>query len=171
MVAKLKSLTATIFVTTRQASSFILLGKSSFHQHQYHRRVAPHFSHFYTSKKLLPSSFFATAVMTAAASSSNNNNISISPPIPRRDESRVVYAGIAPSSNWDSKIPRQSNDSTEKLLDPPVAIPDPYGWIRDDDRTNTEVLEYLQAENNYSMSVTKHLKGLQEELYNEFLSR
>ena len=170
MVAKLKSLTATIFVTTRQASSFILLGKSSFHQHQYHRRVAPHFSHFYTSKKLLPSSFFATAVMTAAASSSNNN-ISISPPIPRRDESRVVYAGIAPSSNWDSKIPRQSNDSTEKLLDPPVAIPDPYGWIRDDDRTNTEVLEYLQAENEYSMTVTKHLKGLQEELYNDFLSR
>ncbi len=67
--------------------------------------------------------------------------------------------------------PRQSNDSTEKLLDPPVPIPDPYGWIRDDDRKDTEVLEYLKAENEYSMSVTKHLKGLQNELYNEFLSR
>lgn len=104
--------------------------------------------------------------MTAASTDSNT----IVPPIPRRDENRVVYAGIAPP-NWDAKMPRQSNDSTEKLLDPPVPIPDPYGWLRDDDRKNTEVLEYLQAENEYSMSVTKHLKGLQEKLYNDFLSR
>jgi len=39
----------------------------------------------------------------------------------------VVYAGVAPEG-WDPKMPRQSNDSTEKLMDPAVPISDPYGW-------------------------------------------
>eukprot|EP00537_Pseudo-nitzschia_pungens_P017448 CAMPEP_0172403752 /NCGR_PEP_ID=MMETSP1061-20121228/60540_1 /TAXON_ID=37318 /ORGANISM="Pseudo-nitzschia pungens, Strain cf. pungens" /LENGTH=846 /DNA_ID=CAMNT_0013138277 /DNA_START=1 /DNA_END=2541 /DNA_ORIENTATION=+ len=91
------------------------------------------------------------------------------PPVPRREEDRVVYAGAAPEG-WDPEMPRQANESTEKLMDPPVPVKDPYGWLRDDDRENKEVLEHLQAENNYSQEMTKHLKGLQEELYQEFLS-
>jgi len=92
-----------------------------------------------------------------------------SPPIPRREEDRVVYAGVAPDG-WDPKMPRQSNDSPEKLMDPAVPIPDPYGWLRDDKRENKEMLEYLKAENDYSQSVTKHLSGLKDSLYEEFLS-
>ena len=68
-------------------------------------------------------------------------------------------------------MPRQSQDSTEKLLDPPVKINDPYGWLRDDKREDAEILEYLKAENEYSQSVTGHLKELQDTLYQEFLSR
>lgn len=67
-------------------------------------------------------------------------------------------------------MPRQSNDSPEKLIDPAVPIPDPYGWLRDDKRENKEMLEYLKAENDYSQSVTKHLSGLKDSLYEEFLS-
>lgn len=51
-----------------------------------------------------------------------------------------------------------------------MAIPDPYGWLRDDKRENKEILEHLRAENEYSQSMTKHLKGLQDRLYEEFLS-
>jgi hypothetical protein len=159
-------LTATIFVLISRPSSSFIQGLRGYHHHHHHHlcQVVPFASPFYCTK-FPPSS--ATITMTAAAT---NNHNTIVPPIPRRDENRAVYAGIAPP-NWDSKMPRQSNDSTEKLLDPPVPIPDPYGWLRDDDRKNTEVLEYLQAENDYSMTVTKHLKGLQEKLYNDFLSR
>jgi len=67
-------------------------------------------------------------------------------------------------------MPRQSNDSTEKLLDPAVPIPDPYGWLRDDKRESKEILDYLKSENEYSQSATEHLKGLQDTLYKEFLS-
>lgn len=66
--------------------------------------------------------------------------------------------------------PRQSNDSKEKLLDPAVPIPDPYGWLRDDKRESKEILAHLKSENEYSASATSHLKGLQESLYEEFLS-
>ena len=81
----------------------------------------------------------------------------------------VVYAGVAPEG-WDPEMPRQSNESTEKLMDPPVAIKDPYGWLRDDDRKDKEILAHLEAENAYSQKITGHLKGLQDKLYKEFLS-
>ena len=35
----------------------------------------------------------------------------VSPPIAKREEDRVVFAGIAPPG-WDAKMPRQSNDSS-----------------------------------------------------------
>lgn len=90
------------------------------------------------------------------------------PPVARRDEDGVVYAGVAPPG-WDTKIPRQANDSSEPMLDPPVAIANPYGWLRDDKRKNKEVLDYLDAENAYTKQVTQHLDKLQQELYDEFL--
>ena len=65
---------------------------------------------------------------------------------------------------------RQSNDSAGVLMDPASPIPDPYGWMRDDERENGEVLDYLREENEYSRKVTEHLGGLQDELYGEFLS-
>ena len=69
-----------------------------------------------------------------------------SPPVIRREEDRVVYAGAAPEG-WKLSVPRQSQGSTESLLDPPVPIPDPYGWMRDDKREDAEVLEHLRLEN------------------------
>jgi oligopeptidase B len=80
-----------------------------------------------------------------------------------------VYAGVAPEG-WDPEMPRQANESTEKLLDPPVPIKDPYGWLRDDKRDNKEILQHLEAENEYSQKIMKDLKGLQDTLYEEFLS-
>ncbi len=100
---------------------------------------------------------------------------SVTPPIPRRDESRVVHAGVgsAPEEGrGDAPIMpiRQSNDSPERLMDPPEPISDPYGWMRDDERSDVEVLDHLREENEYSRKVTEHLGGLQDELYGEFLS-
>jgi oligopeptidase B len=91
------------------------------------------------------------------------------PPIARRDESRTVLAGVAPPG-WKEDLPRQSECSTEPLLDPPVAIADPYGWLRDESREVEEVLEHLNAENAYTETLTKHLDGLRTSLYNEMLS-
>lgn len=50
----------------------------------------------------------------------------VTPPKAKREEDRVVYAGVAPPG-WNPKIPRQAETSQNKLLDPPVPIPDPYG--------------------------------------------
>jgi hypothetical protein len=52
--------------------------------------------------------------------------ISLTAPVAERDETLVVYAGVAPPG-WNPEIPRQSEDSKEPLLDPPIPIPNPYG--------------------------------------------
>ena len=96
---------------------------------------------------------------------------SLPPPYPapraRREENRVVLAGVAPPG-WNMDIPRQAIDSTEPLLDPPVAIPDPYGWMRDDTRQSQEILDYIQQENNYTEACTRHFQQpLQDQLMQE----
>jgi oligopeptidase B len=95
-------------------------------------------------------------------------NIDIVPPVARRDKDRVVYAGVAPPG-WNLDIPRQAETSIEPSMDPAIAIPDPYGWIRDDSRQNKEVWEYLQQENKYTTACTQHLGDLRTALKEEYL--
>jgi oligopeptidase B len=48
-------------------------------------------------------------------------------------------------------------------------LTDNYFWLRD--RKNPDVVKYLEAENAYTAAMTKHLEPLQEQLYQEMLSR
>lgn len=48
-------------------------------------------------------------------------------------------------------------------------VVDNYFWLRE--KTNPEVLQYLNAENVYAEQMLAHTKELQEKLYNEMLSR
>ena len=105
-----------------------------------------------------------------SASSSEDQSIDIVAPVARRDEDRVVYAGVAPPG-WNLDIKRQAETSTEPLMDPAVAIPDPYGWLRVDEapKENQEVWEYLQQENKYTTACTQHLGELRTAVYDEYL--
>ena len=70
------------------------------------------------------------------------------------------------------------------LLQPPVAPVrehtvssphgerlDPYYWLRDDERTNPEVLAYLTAENAYHAQHLAPVKQLEDQIYNEIVAR
>ena len=46
-------------------------------------------------------------------------------------------------------------------------INDPYFWLRDDSRTNPDILDILNRENKYTECNTKNLSELNELLYNE----
>ena len=48
-------------------------------------------------------------------------------------------------------------------------LTDNYFWIRD--KTNPEVISYLNAENAYTTARMKHTEALQQKLYDEMLSR
>ena len=49
--------------------------------------------------------------------------------------------------------------------------PDPYYWLRDDTRSNPEVLAHLAAETRYAEAMLAHTKPAQELLYAEMLAR
>lgn len=117
----------------------------------------------------------------AAASSlqmSTTAKEAISPPVARRDEDGHILAGkLRPTDPgyWADKeqtkpLIRQSVGSTEPLLDPPVKVKEPYGWMRDESRTNKEVLDHLEKENAYTEQLTSHLSGLREKLYDEMVA-
>lgn len=46
---------------------------------------------------------------------------------------------------------------------------DNYFWLRE--KSNPEVIEYLEAENEYTQAMTKHTEKFQERLYKELVSR
>ncbi|MDH5434815.1 MAG: oligopeptidase B, partial [Gammaproteobacteria bacterium] len=48
---------------------------------------------------------------------------------------------------------------------------DPYYWLRDDTRTNKDVLDYLNAENSYTKASMAHTEALQQKLYEEMTER
>lgn len=48
---------------------------------------------------------------------------------------------------------------------------DDYYWLRDDERTDADVLDYLQAENAFTEAVLKPQQPLRETLYQEMVSR
>src|SRR6185369_2954529 len=48
-------------------------------------------------------------------------------------------------------------------------LTDNYFWIRD--KTNPEVISYLNAENAYTEAKMKHTEALQQKLYDEMLAR
>ena len=48
---------------------------------------------------------------------------------------------------------------------------DNYFWLRDDNRENTEVINYLNQENDYTQAQMLPLEGMQAELYDEMVAR
>ncbi|SGY94339.1 Protease II [Moritella viscosa] len=48
---------------------------------------------------------------------------------------------------------------------------DDYFWLRDDERKNKQVLNYLEQENDYTKAVLSPLASLQTELYDEMVAR
>lgn len=100
------------------------------------------------------------------------------PPVAKREEERVVLAGVLPPNDSDDnaetntnkkQLIRQSESSTNPLLDPARPISDPYGWLRDESRSSTEMLDHLKAENEYTEKMTSHLSDLRKTLYDEMV--
>src|SRR5262249_53185966 len=75
-----------------------------------------------------------------------------------------------------------SNLPGESGIEPPVAnrvdhrdvrhgatVVDNYYWLRE--KSNPEVVKYLEAENAYTEAMTKNIKDFEESLYKEMLGR
>src|SRR5262245_13674578 len=48
---------------------------------------------------------------------------------------------------------------------------DEYYWLRDDSRSNPEVIRYLEEENAYKAAMTAHTKALEDKVYEEIIAR
>lgn len=98
---------------------------------------------------------------------------------PARTISSILPAG-GPSLEYPGI--ETSSIGIETVSGPPVARVDPrvytvhgetrvdeYSWLRD--RSDPEVIAYLEAENSYTGALMRHTEGLQEQLYQEMRGR
>ncbi len=85
----------------------------------------------------------------------------IQPPVAKKVD-KTIYFGknVEKTDEYRGKNP----------MDPPLTKVDPYYWMRDDERSNPEVLAHLEAENKYCEKKMEHLKNYHSNLYDEMLS-
>ena len=102
------------------------------------------------------------SVRSRAMAAVNSVSDATLPPDTKRNESSFCYAG-----NYHTPELRQAEGSTEPLVDPPKAVPDPYSWLRDETREDPVVLNHLMGENNFTREVMAPMENLRQELYDE----
>lgn len=103
----------------------------------------------------------------------------------------IVACDNSPSKGGNQSTSATTNDQVEATLpnqsnnnQPPIAKKvdhimeihgsqrnDPYYWLRDDKRTNQEVLDYLNAENAYTKQKLDHTEDFQKTLFEEMTGR
>ena len=86
------------------------------------------------------------------------------PPVARREPHSVSLGNVE-----DSDLVRGNDPS--KLMNPPITMIDDLYWLRDDSRSNPEVLAHLNEENSYCDSSTSHLTEATLKLFEEMKSR
>ncbi|KAF0709731.1 hypothetical protein AaE_012784 [Aphanomyces astaci] len=96
--------------------------------------------------------FIRRRALTTAAAAAR-----VPPALPKRP--KMVPYGKVPGENRG-----------EQPMEPIIYLEDPYYYVRDDTRTNKEILDHLRAENAYTKAALSHLDGPQDELYKELLS-
>ena len=132
----------------------------------------------------IAASFRRTAAFASAVVQSNNSNINnnnnvimssapatitaaagavVAPPTYKKVDHTVLFGNVPGEV-------RTTAESTSALIDPPIARNDPYFWLRDDERTNEEVLDLLRAENEYYAAQMTSTEELAETIYNEHIS-
>jgi oligopeptidase B len=78
---------------------------------------------------------------------------------------------IARKNHHIVKIGKVDNENRgENPMDPPYEVEDPYFWLRDDTRSNSDVLEWLNTENKYFKDKYEVMVPLSEDIYDEHLS-
>jgi oligopeptidase B len=83
-----------------------------------------------------------------------------SPPVAEKRPREVLFGKQDGADVGDS----------EKAMATPVAVEDDYFWMRDDSRTNKEVLDHLRQENAFTNFKTLKLRRLSRSIYKEMLS-
>lgn len=83
------------------------------------------------------------------------------PPVARKIPNDV-YFGINPNKPEEYR--------GKFAMNPPQKRIDDYYWLRDDSRSNADVINHLDQENEYCGQKLSYLDSFREELYSEMLS-
>ena len=92
------------------------------------------------------------------SSDNNNDAAAAQPPVAVKKPHRVTFGFV------------EGEDRGPNPMNPPRYHDDPYFWMRDDARTNPEVIEHLRKEKAYFEARSADTLGLRDEIYAEHIS-
>jgi len=121
-----------------------------------------HLSKAYLSKIKL-SLIASSALLIAACSQQQNEETNTMSENTQSDLIAPINTA-APDAPIAKKIPH------EMVIHNHTRVDD-YYWMRDDTRTNPEILAHLAAENDYTTAKLKHTEAMQEEIFQEIKGR
>ena len=114
---------------------------------------------FHYQSKIFLNKYSSTRIIQLAMINSHNNNLNV-------PKAKIINKEVYFGKN----LLDEDEYRGDTPMDPPIIRMDPYAWLRDNDRKDPEVLEYLQHENQYCEDQLIHLRDLREDLYEEMLS-
>ena len=82
----------------------------------------------------------------------------------------TVLKPIAKRQPYNVKFGNVDSTRGTNLIDPPIELTDYYYWMRDDSRTNKDVIEHLNKENEFTDKVMEKHSELKDKIYNELKS-
>ena len=87
------------------------------------------------------------------------------------DSNDFPIAPIAKKVDYFVKFGKVEGENRGKNpINPPIEKLDPYYWMRDDSRTDKEILNHLKLENDFTEKCTSYLVESQGKIYEELLS-
>jgi oligopeptidase B len=78
---------------------------------------------------------------------------------------------VAKRLKTEVKLGKTKKTDPSDYMNPPVSYEDEYFWLRDETRKDPEVIQYLEAENEYTKSYMANTNKLQTDIYEEIKSR
>ena len=84
-------------------------------------------------------------------------------PVPKKEEYITKFGA-------STSVDEFRGNEIDKLMNPPLCIKDNYYWMRDDNRTNKDVLDHINNENTYTETIMKEHEQLKKNLYEEVKS-
>ncbi len=92
-------------------------------------------------------------------------------PIPKKEEYFTQFGKVKDETLGSStNVYEFRGNDVDKLIDPPIYVKDDYHWMRDNQRTNKEVLDHINNENTYTETIMKEHEELKKKLYEEIKS-
>ncbi len=92
-------------------------------------------------------------------------------PVPKKEEYFTQFGKVKDETLGSStNVYEFRGNDVDKLIDPPIYVKDDYHWMRDNQRTNKEVLDHINNENTYTETIMKEHEELKKKLYEEIKS-
>lgn len=120
---------------------------------------------------MTPKTYLASAMVFALSTTAFANQATTSPMTDYLTQATSATCATTAQSSDTCLAPPLATKQAHMVPSPFGERQDEYYWLRDDERQNPAMLDYLKAENAYADAILAPLKATEDKLFDEIVSR